>query len=302
MSQTKGIVRIMAGVKDPLHPGNFYAYVLQMAQAVHATHVNFLFVMEDLSMLNIPHMPGLSHYEALQQIFREGTAAAGVLFPEITVTCEIREGDKDELLLHWTKINMPDLLILGRRKGRLHSGSRSIKIARQAPCHVLLVPEDKSWKAIHRILLPVDFSDHSALAVNVVSNISGLQEITCVHVYEMPDGSYYSGEPETEVEVHMLKSAKDAWGRFQRTLPALPFQMVPAFIRKEKQTLANSILNFVQRKSTDLVVLGSKGFDGVMGLLLGSVTQVFIKEFDELPVLVVKRKEEKLSLLEAIIG
>jgi nucleotide-binding universal stress UspA family protein len=293
--------RVLAGVKySDSHP-EYIRFVLSAAQLTGASSVFLLHVAEDLSLLPAVEGGTLSPFEVHLSAFEKMVASVAAQFPGLEVHCDIREGQKDELLLHWIKVQKSDLLILGRRKGKLGSGSRSIRAARLAPCHVLLVPEDRDWTPVKNVLLPVDFSGYSELGIQTASRIPALEELICLNIYEVPSGYYYTGASEEEAEARMLKNAKDAWNRFIKTIPPQACQVIPAFQQKQG-SLADDIQTFVQTRHFQLVVIGSKGLTGAVGFMMGSVTQEFIREFDALPVLIIKKRNERLSLIEALIG
>jgi nucleotide-binding universal stress UspA family protein len=300
MEFTGSIDRVLAGVKDPTQD-SFYHFVLSTAELTGAKTVHFLHVVDDLTKLPGVAEPGHSLFETFLEMFEKKVEQVASQFPSIEVHCEVREGEKDELLLHWVKVQSIHLLILGRHSGKLKSGSRSIKVTRLAPCHVLLVPELAEWKPITSVLLPVDFSDYSELGLKAVARIPSLKEITCLNIYQVPDGYYYSGANESEAEARMLKNAKEAWDRFKKILSEPAPTTVPAFVLK-KGSFADDIQAYTQTKSFDLVVLGSKGLTGSVGFMLGSVSQEFIREFNSLPVLIIKKRAERLSLIEALIS
>lgn len=293
--------RVLAGVKYTSSHPEYIQFVLATAQLTGASAVYLLHVVPDLSSL--PDIEGSSGsaYEAHLNAFEKMVATVSAHFPGIQVHCEIREGEKDDLILHWVQVQKSDLLILGRRHGKLDSGARCIRTARLAPCHVLLVPVNRDWKPVKEVLLPVDFSSYSELGIQTASRIPGLDELTCLNIYEVPSGYYYSGATEEEAEARMLKNAREAWTRFIKTVLPQTCQVVPAF-QQRKGSLADDIQNFAKTKDYDLVVIGSKGLTGAVGFMMGSVTQELIREFDALPVLILKKRNERMSLIDALIG
>lgn len=294
--------RVLAAVKDPVSSAEFIRFVCASAQLTGAHSVFLLHVVENLADIRTESAPGETHFEALMRQFQAQAGRVASEFPGLKIQCDIREGQKDEVVLHWIKVQNARLLILGRRAGKLGSSSSSIRVARLAPCHVLLVPESQTFKPVHRILLPMDFSDYSEQGIRAAASIPGLQELICLNVYEVPSGYYYSGLTEAEAEVRMVKNAKDAWDKFKRVLPqSIPFSIIPAFCQK-KGSLADDIRTYSQSADFQLMVMGSKGLTGATGFILGSVTQELIRELDSMPVLITKMKEERMSLIEALIG
>lgn len=302
MEMTTQTERVLAGVKDPVTSAEFIRFVCASAQLTGAHSVYLLHVVENLEDIRTEVAPGETPFEALMRQFQAQAGRVASEFPGLKIQCDIREGNKDEVLLHWIQVQNAQLLILGRRAGKLGSSSRSIRIARLAPCQVLLVPESHSWKPVRRVLLPVDFSDYSELGIRAAARIPGLKELVCLNVYEVPSGFYYSGLTESEAEARMVKNAKDAWDKFKRVLPeSTPFEIIPAFYKKQ-ESRAEDIRAYSRSADFQLMVIGSKGLTGATGFILGSVTQDLIRELDSMPVLITKMKEERISLIDALIG
>lgn len=296
------IKRILAGVKHPLEADAFIQSVLEIAGLQKATHVTFLFVIENLSTLNFPASGGASAYESLLSAFKEKVQSLAGNATGIELSCEIREGAKDDKLLQWAKTSNADLVVLGRRSGKLGSNSRSIKVARLAPCHVLLVPETHIWKPVRKVLIPMDFSPYSNIGLQVAKTIPQLRDAILLHVYDVPSGYYYTGLSETEAEARMFKNARDSYEQFMKGNDIGNIAPVPAFLLNKSGKVAETILDYARKQNAEMMILGSKGLTGAIGFMLGSVSQDLIKNQDEIPVLIVKRKDEKLSLLDALIA
>jgi nucleotide-binding universal stress UspA family protein len=296
------IKRILAGVKHPLEGNAFIQSVIQIAVLQGASHVTFLYVTDKLSDINFPVAEGKSSYESLMLAFQERVQMFAEKATGIELSFEIREGAKDEILLQWAKSSNADLVILGRRSGKLGSNSRSIKVARLAPCHVLLIPETHVWKPVRRVLIPMDFSPYANIGLQVAKNIPQLQDAILLHVYDVPAGYYYTGLSETEAEARMLKNARDSYEQFMKSNDIGNLSPVPAFLLNKSGTVAETILDYARNQKAEMMIVGSKGLTGAIGFILGSVSQDLIRNQDEIPVLIVKRKDEKLSLLDALIA
>jgi len=303
MDQNFRITRILAGIKNPLKCDGFIQNVCHFAEVVGAEHVTFLYVTENLEELNFPITQDNSAYEGLLLVFKERTETIAKEITQAKITCEIREGNKDDKLVHWVKLNRADLLILSRREGKLGSASRSIKVTRLAACHVLIVPEKWEWKPIKRALIPIDFSEYSELAIKATENIAGLESVYCLNVYEVPAGYYYIGCTEAEAEMKMLKNARNAFEKFIGAIPAPKIPVTPAFlINKASGDIEEVIGAYAKNNPMQLFIIGSKGLTGATGFMLGSVAQALIRNESDVPVLVVKNTNEKISLLDALMS
>ena len=78
----------------------------------------------------------------------------------------IKEGRPLKFLLEQIKEHETDLVIIGREPHSYISRKLPIKLARKAPCSVLIVPEDAKAE-INSIVVPIDFSHHAKDAVDI---------------------------------------------------------------------------------------------------------------------------------------
>ena len=116
-----------------------------------------------------------------------------------------------------------------------------------APASVWLIPEGSPSK-IEEILVPIDFSDHSADALAVAANIARLLRagtIRAVHVFFDPSTIRYDEHVE---EIRGQEEA--AFARFIKPIDRQGVEVEPVFI--EGTRTAHDILNLADRSGTDL--------------------------------------------------
>lgn len=147
-------------------------------------------------------------------------------------------------------------------------------------------------KAFQNILVPVDFSVHSAQAIEAAVDLSRRYDglITLVHVYDpvayaLPDG-YVLFTP----------------SQFDRLIAALEEQLQAAkkaavqlgALRVDTRLLegfpAEEIRDFAARTGADLIVMGTHGRGAVKHLLLGSVAERVVRTAP-CPVLTLKAQQ-----------
>ena len=134
-------------------------------------------------------------------------------------------------------------------------------------------------KPFRKILVPVDFSDHSALALQTAAALSRSHEaaLTLVYVYEpmavaVPEG--YLLFSETQLN--------QMFDEFHRAL-AQQKQAAEAAggLRVETQLLhgfaAGEIATFAEQGGFDLIVMGTHGRRGLSHVFLGSVAERVVR-------------------------
>lgn len=219
---------------------------------------------------------------------------------ETKVVFDIQEGKPLDILLEQIVEKDIDLVLLGRKADAKETRQLPIKLARKAPCSVLVVPEGTKY-SISNILVPVDFSDFCANAVELAVNIAkanGQTTIHCLHVYNLPIGYSKTGKSEEEFSEIMLNNAKKSYERFISKIDLKGIEVKPIFMLHDKP--AQAIQNVVNENQIDMLVLGTRGRNAGAGLLLGSVTENIILH-TRVPILAVKKKGTGLSFLEVLL-
>lgn len=178
------------------------------------------------------------------------------------------------------------LLVLG---SSAHSGFGAVvtPVAAHARCPVLVVPEDGGGEEPRRVVVGVDGSEPSLRALDTALTIADAGGVvTCVAAWR------------TEVEGGMLVSwpVADASAtveeRFEEVLERALVQRAGEHPGVGTRSVvrhghaADVLLDVAREVDADLVVVGSRGHGGFVGLLLGSVSRRLLNHADR-PVLVV---------------
>lgn len=211
------------------------------------------------------------------------------------------EGPLLGLLISYTKKHDIDLLIVGHHSNEMAAQNAiSEKLARKAFCSVMIVP--KGAKALlEKILVAVDFSDHSLNALDVGSafaKAAGLDHIYILNNYRVPAGHHKTGKSYEEFSNIMLENAKSKLRASLAKVDLKSIGIKPFF--KNSNDVVQGIQKFSANMGADLVVVGARGRSGdIAAILLGSITEGLIRKLDR-PLLAVKKKGEGLNILDAI--
>ncbi len=148
--------------------------------------------------------------------------------------------------------------------------------------------------AIHKILVPTDFSAHADEAFRVAHSLAGAlgAEVILFHVAQPPavvsEGGRFVADPGKGKEVNL-------WDRF------LPIQANDTKVRVEHQVIvanrpnATHILEILDKLGCDLIVMGTHGHSWLNRLLFGSVTEEVVRRA-RCPVMVVKAPAHQAEL------
>ena len=217
---------------------------------------------------------------------------------------EMVEGKVMETLVKHTQLKHADLLIVGNRNQSGAGEVVSAKLARRALCSVLFVPETFSLD-IQNILVPIDFSEHAALAAQMALSLSAAVDGDTVHflnVYKVPQGYYRLGESYEEACDNMRYYAQEDYTKFVAKLHDVKENDVEThYIEKKDTPVADIITQTIQDLNCQLLVMGSKGRTNLSAICMGSLTERLIQANPGVPMLEVKKKDENGSFLEALL-
>lgn len=222
----------------------------------------------------------------------------------LSIDYAVLEGRVMETVVKHTQLKHSDLLIVGNRHDPGASDVVSSKLARRALCSVLFVPETFSLNIQH-ILVPIDFSEHSTLAGQMALSLSSKVEGDVVHflnVYKVPQGYERLGKSYKEVCDKMRHYAQEDYVQFVSKLNDVETNNVEAhYIERQDAPVVDIITQSIKDLNCQLLVMGSKGRTNLSAIFMGSLTERLIQANLGVPMLVVKKKDENLSFLEALL-
>jgi len=216
---------------------------------------------------------------------------------------KVTDGHAAEKILKWAKIKEVDLIVLGRKSDMQGDGITSGKIVKLAPCSVVLVPEVLP-DAIHNIVVPIDYSKTSKLALEYVlfiaSKVPGVK-ITCLNIYEVPSGYHMSGKTYEEFAEIMKKNAEEAFHELLKSYDTKGVQIEGRFELNDEGSVAKKIYQFAQKEQASSIAVGSKGRTQAAAVLLGSISEKLIRLNSKIPQIVVKERRHNMDFLEALL-
>lgn len=223
----------------------------------------------------------------------------------VQVEIEVREGNPSDKILKVAQQKDADLLVLGKKIGFPGEGVLPDKLAKVAHRSVLLVPEVLP-KVMDRILVPVDFSTHSLLALQQAIKIKETSdipmEIKCHHIYRLPFGWHTTGKSEKEFADIMRGHAEKDYEKFLQQLDARYHDIPCTFSVEGSRSVANRVYQQAVLNQSDIVILGSKGKTAAASVLMGSTAERLAHHDKNIPLLIVKDKNENIGFLKALFS
>lgn len=175
------------------------------------------------------------------------------------------------------------------------------KLARKAPCSVLIVPEEYKEASYSKILVPVDFSEYSDNAFDAAlafAKAASINQIVPVHVYHVPTGYHKSGKSYEEFAEIMKHNAEEKFSNFIEKFDLGPVAVDPMFVLNENTV--KGIMEAQGSVGADLIVLSTRGRTTGASMIMSSYAEKIIKE-SSVPVLAVKEKGAGLNFVKALL-
>ena len=219
---------------------------------------------------------------------------------EIKIEYNVKEGSVASLLDMAIK-GEADLIMIGRKKTIPGSGILAQRLARRATCNLLIVPEGSEPK-VSRILVPVDFSKYSRLALETVVELSQQRskpvEVYCQNVYSVPAGYHYTGKSYEEFAEIMRKNAEKDFNKLIKKIDTKGLKITPVYSLDVNDDLSSDIFDLAEELKPDGIVIGAKGRTAAASLFLGSMAEKLINQKLEYPLMIVRPRGQSAGLLE----
>lgn len=222
------------------------------------------------------------------------------------VSYKLSAGNPSEEIISSAQDFHADLIVIAThgRRGLKHVllGSVAEAVIRHSQCPVLVIRKaereflhegaEGDGLALKRILVPVDFSECSELALtcgNSIANETGA-ELTLLHVAPIhyPVSEYGVMEcPQLDAELREKseKHLQELAAREARKVSQLRYD-----IRQGKAGV--EIVNLADDQDMELIVMGTRGLSGLRHLLLGSTAE-YVVRYASCPTLIVRSPEQQ---------
>jgi universal stress protein A len=145
-----------------------------------------------------------------------------------------------------------------------------------------------------KILVPVDFSIHSAESTRVAADLAKRfgAALTLIHIYDplayaLPDGFALVPQPELDklFDAFRAQLAASQRAALDAGAPRVETKLLQGFV-------ASQIVEFASRGQFDLIVMGTHGRTGMPHLVMGSVAERVVR-LAQCPVLTVKQAQQR---------
>lgn len=218
------------------------------------------------------------------------------------VICQVVEGGAFHEMLHWTHIKNIDLLIVGKKDKENGMGVLPQKLARKINGSILFIPENCQVRPIKKVLLPIDFSKKSKMAIDTVTKVFGENEVELIaaNCYSLPLGWEKTGKKFEDIDKIMRKNAERKFHEFLDGYENNNIKIRSVFEMDDNHEPSEEILHMAEENEADMIMIGSRGKTDVATVILGSTTEKLLAHDKMFPIWVIKKKGELLGFLDAL--
>jgi nucleotide-binding universal stress UspA family protein len=152
-----------------------------------------------------------------------------------------------------------------------------------------------------KILVPVDFSEHSEHAMEVAAMIAKKQqaEIVVIHMLGLSEAVLNNDEAREVMEaMYYMKLAQK---RFVEFLDKDYLKGLKVTDMVHNYKVFSELNDIAQEQKVDLIVMGSHGSSGLSEIFVGSNTEKVVRN-SEIPVLVIKNKIKDFQFENIVYG
>jgi len=257
-------------------------------------------LLQDLQREQLPADETIRHAIAAQ------VQPAFAQMPAVAVEVLVEEGTPLKELLHWSKIKQVDMMLVGRKLRLRGSGILAQKLLRTGRMGVLFVPETYDQPRLQRVVVSVDFSEYSEMALDRVLH-SALSrpavQVGCLHVYQVPTGYRTLGISYEDFDKRMQGFAQDKFSKLMARFPDLGDRAELLLVRQgDEDDIGELIVLEAKRARADLLVVGAKGMSAAALFVLGSVTEKILRNDMDIPLMIFKKKNEDIGFLDALLN
>lgn len=219
--------------------------------------------------------------DRVQPIFQNG----------LQPTIEISDGKPYQDLVVKAENLKSELLVLGRKKESAGSGITAQRIARKFHGNILFIPEG-AQPLIQKIIVPMDFSDNSAralqAAIELATQLKGCM-VRCVHIVNTIPSTYYLDmKTRSQLDGQAMMNTENAWGMFLDKNDWSKKGILIDFVQNTNTNTANLLSDFLKSQHTDLVIMGAKGHTAFENFLYGSLTETLVNQYEASPILIIR--------------
>ena len=240
-----------------------------------------------------------THRQKLQDEVDNALNATG----KVTVHLIVRLGSKAKEILKFIESEKIDIMVTGHKKHSKGSGVLNQRLARRAPCYLIIIPEGH-MPELTKLLLPIDFSEYSKQALEYAVYISRSNqdqiELVCLNIYQVPTGYHYSGKTYEEFAEIMKENADKEFTSWISRVETQGIKITPVFVLDRHDNFGQVVRKEVEDRQVSGVIIGAKGRSATSAIFIGSTAEKLVTAIDYLPLTIVRPIGKTSGVLESL--
>jgi nucleotide-binding universal stress UspA family protein len=213
----------------------------------------------------------------------------------------IRQGQATKEVMKFAATEKMDLIIVGRKNEKISDGVLVQRLARRVGCSLLIIPKGQKLK-FGKVLVPIDFSSYSKMALEKAVDISNKSsqdvQIIVQNVFNVPSGYHYAGKTYEEFAAIMKKHAQSDYENFIQDLDLSKINIRTTYTLDKEDDVIDEIHKKSKKIKADLIIIGAKGRTSATALFIGSKAEKLLHLDTKIPVLVVRPKGKRAGIIE----
>ncbi|MBV6646759.1 MAG: universal stress protein, partial [Cyclobacteriaceae bacterium] len=219
----------------------------------------------------------------------------------VKVHLMIRQGQPTKEIMKFAVKQKIDLIVLGRKNEKKGGGILINRLARRASCSLLVIPKDIEVK-LDKVLVPIDFSNYSKLALEKALDLAEKSEnnpkIIVQNVFQVPSGYHYTGKSFSEFAEVMKGNAEKDYKLFSQGISAKDVDMETLYTLDKDDDIIPHIYKKAKSMKADMIIIGAKGRSATTALFIGSKAERLIQVDTDIPMMVVRPKGKSAGIIE----
>ncbi len=214
----------------------------------------------------------------------------------------IKSGQPTKEIIKFAVEKKIDLIVLGR-KGKKGGGILINRLARRASCSLLIIPT-KNTLELKRLLVPIDFSPYSKLAlekgIEIAKYRGGDTKVITQNVYQVPSGYHYTGKSFQEFADIMMENAFKDFQVFTSDIDKGDVDVDSVYSLDKDEDIIKQIYKTAKKTKSDVILIGAKGRSATTALFIGSKAEKLIQMDEDIPVFVIRPKGTTAGFTELL--
>lgn len=212
------------------------------------------------------------------------------------------DGDVVSELTKFSSNKNVDFLIIGKRNNHYQQSINYNKLVRKADSNILMIPDNYPLM-LNKVLIPIDFSEYSIESTNFCIDLvkNKYSHLIFQHVYTVPQSYNKTGKSFVEFAKIMKQNAEKEFETFKskiKDLDQVSYEVT--YTLNQTNEHYKEIMSEARKQNTNLIILSNKGHSALGSLMLGSTAESLLNHEQEIPVMLIKQKNKKISWIDEL--